>query len=163
MATMSDMLWSLRDGETLELFNDEPADGLWFAARIVPVPLPGTPVAPYRGEPNQSVEQCAVVAAHRNSLGEWQWLHLSPGTKGHVVNFMVDVGEVARDRWYYVVVGRDKAMAAEVALADRKRARNSPQTCIKCGVGAIVDSKCTQCDQAYPKLGYVTVIARLLR
>ena len=151
MATMSDVLWSLRDGETLELFNDEPSDGLWFAARVVPVPLPGTPVAPYRGEPNQSVEQCAVVAAHRNCLDEWQWLHLSPETKEHVGNFMLDVGKVERDRWYFLVVGTDKAMAAEVALADRKRAHLFPHTCIKCGVGEIVDRKCGHCDHEYPK------------
>jgi hypothetical protein len=113
-------LWALREGETMELSETEPTEGEWFAVRVVPVALPGKPVAPYRNLPNTASEQCAIIGAEKNSLGEWQWLNLSPGTKERLGDWLIDVCHVERDRWYFVTLGMDRPGAAAATLAERQ-------------------------------------------
>jgi hypothetical protein len=122
-------LWALREGETMELSAVEPADpfGPWFAVRIVPVPMPDGHVAPYRNLPNTASEQCAVIGAEKNSLGEWQWRHLSPSTKERIADWLLDECEgIERDRWYFVILGMDREGAAEATIAERKRLAAAP-------------------------------------
>ena len=116
--------FSLREGETMTLVDMKYSRDRWFAVRVVPVPLPGTPVAPYRNLPNTASEQCAIISAHKNALGEWQWLHLSPNTKERVGDWLIDVCKVDRDRWYFVQIGLDMAQAA--SLTRREREANKP-------------------------------------
>jgi hypothetical protein len=143
MSILDNEVWALRNGEVLTLATEEPTEGVWFAARVVPVPLPGLPVAPYGNQANTACEQCAVVTAAKNVLGEWEWLRVSPPSRRHLIDFLIDVGKVERDCWYYVVITVDTKQAAELARLDRQR--HYPHPCIRCGRGEIADGVCPKC------------------
>lgn len=121
-------MWALREGETLGVAEEEPVGGEWFAVRIVPVPMPGTPIAPYRNLPNTASEQCAIIGAVKNSLGEWQWLHLSPQTKERIGDWLLDECRgIKRDQWYWITMGMDRGGSAKATLAEREHlASNAP-------------------------------------
>ena len=68
----------------------------------MPVEFPPGERAPYKGKPNTAVEQCALVAVVQDPEGRWQWAHLSPPTKGWLIDLLLDHCKVKRDRWYFV-------------------------------------------------------------
>lgn len=109
-------LWSVREGEVLHFHEEEPSPPYcsYFAVQIRPIAMPPGPVEPLKnGKPNEYPEQCAIIAARRNSIGEWQWLYLSPGTKEEVGNFLLDKCNVDRDRWYFLSVSIDESYCAD--------------------------------------------------
>lgn len=107
---LTNEVFALRNLEEVELIDgplEHPAS--WLAVRIVPVSLPGVPVAPYRGNPNNDMpEHCAVVAAGHDHAGRWQWVALSLATKEYICDFLVDDVKCDRDKWYYLRVGQHR-------------------------------------------------------
>jgi hypothetical protein len=84
-----------------------------------------------------------LVAATKNVLGEWEWLRVSPPSREHLIAWLIDVGKVERDRWYYVAITVDVEQAAELVRLDRQR--HYPHPCIQCGRGEIADGVCPNC------------------
>ena len=109
MKQLDHTVFELRQLEEMDLYTEPPMylpPGTWIGVRVVPVTLPDGPVAKYapNNPDERAVEHCALVGCGLNDDGEWQWVHVNPSTKAHLIDFLVDDAKVDRDRWYYIAV-----------------------------------------------------------
>lgn len=102
--TLLNEVFALRAGERLCCyFNDQPATGCWIAVMLRSVKM-------LEGEWAECQHlrcppaPCAIIAAEKNSKGEWLWLQLSPATKEAIVLFLLDKAGVPFNRWVYIEV-----------------------------------------------------------
>ena len=102
---IKDELFSLRHGEVLQVFSEQPTTGLWIAAMLRSVTMPEGDRQPVRQHDGAPVEQVAVVACHKVD-GKWQWLQLSPATKEAIGDYLIDNG-FERDQWNYATIAAE--------------------------------------------------------
>lgn len=95
-------VFSLRSGERVEVFFEEPADGCSLALMARSLSMPPGPRWGVRQSDGAPVEDAAIVAAQRvDDL--WQWVQLSPPTKEYLGDLLFD-NDAEKDRWYYLLV-----------------------------------------------------------
>ena len=102
-------VFSLRDGEVLQLCAEPPAHGDWLAVMARSVTMPPGPHRASRDLDGEPVEMAAIVAARKGKVhGEWLWQQLSPPSKEYVGDFMFEHG-AEPDRWYYLLLSSVEA------------------------------------------------------
>ncbi len=104
MSELNEEVFAARDGEALQLNYTQPETGRWFAVQAKSLTMPPGGIIPVCHRNGKLVEQAAIVACEWNrTKNGWQWLNLSPPTKGLLGDMIFDGGG-EKDVWYYVVV-----------------------------------------------------------
>lgn len=102
--TLVNEVFALRTGERLVCHFDKPPEtGCWIAVML-------RSVAMLEGEwaecqhPQGPPAACGVIAAEKNSKGEWLWVHLSSATKDDIARFLLGKVKMRFDKWVYVEI-----------------------------------------------------------
>ena len=123
-------VFSLRDGEVLQLCNEPPkCGGVWLAVMARSVSMPPGPYKTVRDIDGQSVEMAAILAARiGKSHGEWLWEQLSPPSKEFIGDFMFEQG-AEKDRWYYLLLSEVSDNPIEVHINSESEPDNEAMAC----------------------------------